>query len=140
MPPTVVLCPVGHQVATPTLGAPLCSQQAPVLSFLYVPVITHLSLQQPIRSFSLCVNVTYLYLEADGKASGHARPSVSFTSRGYRDTVIGSFPIIPMCFKDEQGREAKAIVFSRQSLRTQVPACGSGLWVCSLFKGLQFLL
>lgn len=82
VPPTVVLCPVGHQVATPTLGAPLCSQQAPVLSFLYVTVITHLSLQQPNHPFPLCVNVTYLYLEADGKVSGQARPTVSFTSRG----------------------------------------------------------
>lgn len=29
VPPTVVLCPVGHQVVTPTLRVPLCSQQAP---------------------------------------------------------------------------------------------------------------
>lgn len=53
---------------------------AAVLSFHYVPVITHLS--ATIRSFSLCVNVAYLYLEAGGKASGQARPIESFTSRG----------------------------------------------------------
>lgn len=84
VPPTVALCPVGHQVVTPTLGvAPLLSagpflSMAAVLSFHYV--ITHLS--ATIRSFSLCVNVTYLYLEAGGKASGQAHPIDSFTSRG----------------------------------------------------------